>query len=86
MRKWNDVAAFVAFADDRIEGEAKMGRLPYRFRLTDPEMAGLAWAAIGRDDLSPVINRGEEKDKRAETVRKIRTARTSKTSALRIED
>jgi len=75
MRKWSDIAAFVAFADDRINGEANLMHLPYGFRLTNPEMAGLAWAATGQSDLSPVVNRGESKDKRAEMVRKIRQGR-----------
>lgn len=82
MWKWSDIAAFVAFADDRINGESNLMHLPYGFRLTDPEMAGLAWAATGRNDLSPVVNRGEAKDKRAEMVRKIRQGRKVKSAAL----
>lgn len=84
-RKWSEIAAFVAFADERIEGEANLKHLPDGFRLTDPEMAGLAWAATGQKDLLPVINRGETKDKRAERVRKIRQERSEKSAALQTE-
>lgn len=82
MWKWGDIAAFVAFVDDRIQRETNLNHLPHGFRLTDPEMAGLAWAATGQKDLSSVINRGETKDKRAERVRKIRRERREKSAAL----
>ncbi|GAB1369673.1 hypothetical protein MASR1M42_22250 [Azonexus hydrophilus] len=82
MRKWSGTAAFVAFADDRIKREANLNHLPYGFQLTAPEMAGLAWAVTGQDDLTPVINTTETEDYRAGRVRGIREERKVKSAAF----
>lgn len=86
VKRDNPIPPFVAALDSRIVAFTGSKAIPFGFELSHAEMAGLAWAATAQKDLSPVISRGEEKDKRAETVRKIRTVRNPKTSALRIED
>lgn len=66
-REENHLATFVRAVDSEIKMESE------EIRVSHSEMAGLAWAVIdGYDDKSPVINTHDEKDKRAELVRKIR--------------
>ncbi len=77
---FNPIQAFVASLDTYISehiggGEIENQAFPAGFKLSDTEMAGLAWAATDQGDLSPVINTRAAKDSRAERVRKIRAAR-----------
>jgi hypothetical protein len=89
------IPPFVAALDSRIVTFIDFGELPSDFELSHAEMAGLAWAATEQEDLSPIANTYESKavgsvgrriDPRTETVRKIRTVRAPKTSALRNKD
>ncbi len=78
---YNPIPAFVASLDRYVAELAEEGMFPRDFKLSDTEMAGLAWAATEQGDLSPVINRRSGKDSRAERVRKIRAGYTRKISS-----
>lgn len=82
----NPIPAFVASLDQYVAELVDEEVFPHDFRLSDSEMAGLAWAATEQGDLSPVINRRSGKDSRAERVRKIRAGYTRKISSPSDQD
>lgn len=71
-RQFNQLAAYVHTVDWRIAELVEIDHLPVTFKLSNTEMAGLAWAVLGRDDISPFAQRHDAKDSRAELVRKAR--------------
>lgn len=71
-RQFNELASYVITVDARLAEFVSIGYLPAGFRLSNAEMAGLAWAVLGRENASIFSQRGEDKDTRAEAVRKTR--------------
>lgn len=71
-RKLHKLEYYVVAFDTRIEQSIVKNYLPAGFRLSHAEMAGIAWAALGYRGTSPISQRNDDKDNRAERVRSIR--------------